>query len=372
MVGMRVFAVSASLFELWGTRKMSQRPIVHIGYHKTATTWFQKHFYPRVAGARYLPRATVREALLDPSALHFDPAAAAKILGAGEGERLLLCEEGLSGYLHNGGLAGCLSKDMAYRIKAVLPDAEILIFIRAQPAMVAACYGQYVKGGGTFSVNRYLFPARFLRGASAEVTKSPRFSFDHFDYDRLIDHYVDLFGQDRVHICLFEQFRAENRRFLEGFARRFDLDIDIDGASTRPVYRSYNAPALILSRLLGLFSARTVMDKYYIVHIPFWYAIMRGLGEAISALRLFRPPSARAILGRRIHDWVERRFAESNARLRARTGLPLERYGYPLAIRVATIDCSHNPRVDPGSGGAASNDQIAKPSFLPGLAVQRS
>jgi hypothetical protein len=345
---------------------MSKRPIVHIGYHKTATTWFQKSFYPRVEGARYVPRAMVREALIDPSALHFDAATAASILGADTGERLLLCEEGLSGYIHNGGLGGCLSKDMAYRINDVLPDADIVIFIRAQPAMIAACYGQYVKGGGTFSVRRYLFPARFLKGASADAAKAPRFSFDHFDYDRLVAHYVDVFGPDRVHVFLFEQFRAQNRTFLDAFARRLNLDIDIDRVSNRPIYASYNWPALVLSRLLGLFTARTVMDKYYIIHIPFWYAVMRGLGEIVSALGIFRPPSARALLGRRIHDWVERRFAESNARLSARTGLPLGRYGYPLAIEYSAIELSRTGR---GSGGTSDTGATGAPSTLPDLAV---
>ena len=37
------------------------RPIVHIGYHKTATTWFQKHFYPCVRNARFVARERVRD-----------------------------------------------------------------------------------------------------------------------------------------------------------------------------------------------------------------------------------------------------------------------------------------------------------------------
>ena len=335
---------------------MSKRPVVHIGYHKTATTWFQRNFYPHVLGARFVPRATVREALIEPSALHFDPAIAAKKLGLGQGERLILCEEGLSGYLHNGGLAGCLSKDVAYRIRSVMPDADIVIFIRAQPSMIAACYGQYVKGGGTYSVNRYLFPARYLREASAETAKAPRFSFDHFDYERLIDLYMDLFGEDRVHICLYEQFRQENHKFLENFARRLGLSVDMASVSTRKVYGSYNRPALILSRVLGLFTSRTVMDKYYIVHIPFWYVTMRAICEAVSAMPFFRSPSARQMLGNRNFEWIKQRFADSNVRLRELTGLPIERYGYPLAIRYTSMDYDGGAT---GTTGRARDQGIA-------------
>ena len=272
----------------------------------------------------------MREALLDPSALHFDAAKAALLLGLETGERVLLCEENLSGYIHNGGLAGCLSKDVAYRLKAVLPDADIIIFVRAQPAMIAACYNQYVKGGGTFSVNRYLFHKRYLKGALGEIAKAPRFSFDHFDYDKLIDHYVSIFGRDRVHVFAFEQLREDPAGLLAGMRDRLALDFDMDAVSVASVYRSYNRLALIASRALGLFTARTVIDKYYVLNIPYWYVGMRAIGEALSAIRIFRSPSARALLGDKIIGQIETRFAESNHRLMRQTDIPLQRYGYPL------------------------------------------
>ena len=40
--------------------------IVHIGYHKTGTTWFQKRFYPRVTSHRYI-EAQLDEAPAAPS-----------------------------------------------------------------------------------------------------------------------------------------------------------------------------------------------------------------------------------------------------------------------------------------------------------------
>ncbi|MEA3064356.1 MAG: hypothetical protein QOJ27_795 [Sphingomonadales bacterium] len=140
-------ARAAMGFEAARSQANSIRPVVHIGYHKTATKWFQKQFYPRVENAELVPRETVREAFLEPTALHFDPDRARAMLnGAGPGP--ILCEEGLSGYLHNGGLAGCLSKDVAYRIRGVFPEARIVIFIKSQPAVVAGSYEQYVRGGG--------------------------------------------------------------------------------------------------------------------------------------------------------------------------------------------------------------------------------
>lgn len=45
--------------------------IIHIGYHKTATNWFQRIFYPQVTSHQYLHRKRARAAFLGASALRF-------------------------------------------------------------------------------------------------------------------------------------------------------------------------------------------------------------------------------------------------------------------------------------------------------------
>lgn len=307
------------------------RPVVHIGYHKTATTWFQKAFYPMVENARFIPRAVARDAFLDDTAFRFDPAEAAAKLGLNDGEAVTLCEEGLSGYLHNGGLAGHLSKEMAHRIKAVLPDARIVVFIRSQPAIIAASYQQYVRGGGTFSFRRYAFGDLYLRGARREIAKSPRFTFDHFDYLPLIAHYRALFGDENVHVFAYEAFRRQPRAFLRMFSERLGLTVDVDSLSMRSSNRSYGIPTMWVVRLLNLVTYRTVIDKHYVVHIPYWYAIARVVGEALNKLPLFGSSSAPShILGGRAAEWIGQRYWRSNLALMELLGLPLDTYGYPV------------------------------------------
>lgn len=309
---------------------MRERPIVHIGFHKTATTWFQKSFYPLVRNGRYVSRAAVRAAFLDPPAFHFDADSARLHVTSGRSDRVLICEEGLSGYLHNGGLAGHLSEAMARRIKETLPDAQLVIFIRAQPAMLGATYQQYVKGGGTYGVRRYLFPHRHLTGASAENAKVPRFLFEHFEYDHLIRLYRQLFGTANVHVFLFEEFRQDPQAFLARFCAALSLEADLDAIQLKPVYRSYSRPAMILSRLLARFTYRTVLDKHWIVHIPFWYLLVRAISEGLSRLPFSRAPGPRELFGEKLLAWIEQRYAASNRRLAEETGLPLERFGYPM------------------------------------------
>jgi hypothetical protein len=322
------------------------RPVIHIGYHKTATTWFQKAFYPRVTNLRFVPRDAVRAALLDDTAFEFDAAKARETLGVAPGEPVALCEEGLSGYLHHGGLNGYLSKEMAHRLNALFPDANVVIFIRAQPSIVAASYQQYVKGGGTHSFERYAFAGSYLKGGRAERAKAPRFTFDHFEYLPLIRHYRDLFGAERVHVFAYEAFRRDRAAFLADFTQRLGLEVDLaDVPVEASKNRSYGMATLEIVRALNLFTNRTVLDKRYLLHIPGWYGLVRGIGEALNALPFGKPPSARRLLGRQGTDWIAQRYWKSNVELAALTGLDLAAYGYPLCPPEREVQRPGPPRL---------------------------
>ncbi|HUD92486.1 sulfotransferase [Sphingobium sp.] len=280
--------------------------IVHIGYHKTGTTWFQHVFYPAVRNRNYLPRRTTRAAFLAPGALHFDPAEARHILGQ-DRNRAILCEENLTGGLHNGGLAGALSKDVAHRLHAALPDADIVIFVRDPVSAIGAAWLQYVKGGGTFGLNRYLFGRDRLSPVAPERDEAPGFRLEHFDYHRLIAHYDMLFGPDSVHVFRYEDFRTDPRGFASAFAARFGLEIDLSQLDFDTRNPSLSRSLLWLARGMNLFTRRAVADKSWLIHIPGWYRLSR---------RLLRRANASGRFGRslRTDDLMDGRLA---ARLRA-------------------------------------------------------
>lgn len=306
--------------------------VIHVGYHKTGTTWFQKRFYPRVASHRYIDRERVRHAFIEDTAFKFDPEAALDRLGAQPRENVILCEEGLSGYLHNGGLMGHFSKAMAERLHQVFPDATIVIFIRSQPEMVASCYQQYVRGGGTHSPQRYLFPDLYLHGAASEAHRVPRFCFDLFDYLPLIETYAALFGRERVKVYPFEVMKAGGADFLRAFADELGLAVDVEAVTRERENGSYALPLIPLARVMNLFTYRTVADKRCLVHIPYWYTVRRAFLEGLNKTGLFgKAPSARRLLGAEIVDWIRERFWQANAELANRYALPLAEHGYPVA-----------------------------------------
>lgn len=306
-------------------------PIVHIGYHKTATTWFQQRFYPTVDGASYLPRALVRETLIQPRAFEFDPIAARRTIDrAAAGQRALLCEENLSGYLHNGGLGGLLSAAVAERIHHAMPEAQIVVFIREQASAVTASYAQYVRSGGTRSARRYLDSQGEVSGARRFWYKVPLFDLEHFRYGPLIARYADLFGEQAVHVFAYEEFLRDQRAFAARFCERLNLDVDVAALDFGARNPSLSPAGMRLMRVLNRFTRRSVIDKDLLLDVPGWYYARWGLARALLGPWMEGRAPAHKVLGARRVDAIRAHFAWSNRALADRWRLPLADLGYAV------------------------------------------
>ncbi len=306
-------------------------PIIHVGFPKTASTWFQKAFYPYVRSPRYIGRDALKAALADWNALDFDPAAFRESLGLSAGEPGLISEEGLVGYLHNGGVGGMVTKVIAEQLKQAYPDARIVLFIRAQPSILVAAYAQYVRSGGTRGARRYFFPKDYLIGPNAATYKQPRFDVDFFRYSRVIDLYEQLFGREQVHVFLYEQFVGGGMDFLREYAEELALDVDWDKISIDRKLKSYSLGLIRSARLMNLFTARSVSDKAPLLHVPGWYDTRRALLEQANRTGLFgRSPALDRLVGRQTADWLRGHYVDDNRLLAASHGLPLAEHGYPM------------------------------------------
>jgi len=305
-----------------------QRPIFHVGLHKTGTTWFQKKFYPRVSGYRFIPRELVRVTLLAESPLAFDAAEARKRLQIDGDEPAIVCEEDLSGVLHNGLLSLYAAKEMANQIAAIAPEARIVLFVRSQTSLAASSYHQYLREGGTGSVHAYLFPEDYHHPGDVRPLKVPRFDFRQFEFDRLVAHYDGLFGRENVFVFALEQFRKEPEQFLDDFCAKLGIDRPPDVANER-LNPSFRRGLLPVVRAMNRFTRRSVIDKSAIVHIPYWYQRRKKLLKWANRRSVFgSPPTAEKLLGTRTFQWIQRRFRESNLALERRMAIDLHALGY--------------------------------------------
>ena len=301
------------------------RPIVHIGYHKTATTWFQKSVWPSLASHDWVPRRVTQAALLDPPGMHFDPSEARRVLGLDRRSKpVVLSEENLSGYIHNGGLHGLVGPEMARRLHAVLPEARIVIFVRNQPDAIRASYSQYVAGGGTYSLDKYLHTYERVHGALRAPYKAPAFEWEHFEYDRLIALYDATFGREDVFVYPYEWLREPETLFerLEG-----DLDVRFpdEVMSKRGANVSHSEAGMKGLRFANRFTRQSVANKDWYVDPPGGHALRNVVRFFLKAV-----PGGPFRLPQPVVDTIRRYYAPSNQRLTELRDLPLAELGYPL------------------------------------------
>ncbi|NBC47987.1 MAG: hypothetical protein GVY22_08350 [Gammaproteobacteria bacterium] len=310
---------------------MTVATLLHVGYHKTGSTWFQKQLYPYTQSHCYIPRRPVQEALLMERGFDFDPDRARDILtAASDSSPLIICEEELSGNPHSAGMYGAFSKVVSERLQSTFPDSEVIIFIRNQVDMTAALYRHYLREGGTHSPQRYLCPDRWRNDVRRHPFKYPVFSLGFLDYRGLTQHYRRLFGDSRVHIFAFELFRDDPRSFVAAFVERFGIKVDITRLDYRPSNQGLSRNAMVAARFLNHLTYRSVLDKRWIgplisnkirSNLPLWLS-----RSPLSGPR----QSASDLLGARLVAEIEEHFATPNHELAQQTGLPLKALGYPM------------------------------------------
>lgn len=191
------------------------RELIHIGYHKTASTWLQEHLWGNEAAGfkKYLAQKSIRDLIIMPNALDFDAAKVRayyeSLLGTEEDLVSVISSERLSGNPHSGGYD---SKEMADRLKKLFPDGKVFVVIREQRSAVLSSYIQYLRAGGPCKIEDYLHPS------SRNQQIMPLFNFEYFDYSRLLNYYFEIFGKENVLVLPFELFKENASEFCSRIA----------------------------------------------------------------------------------------------------------------------------------------------------------
>jgi hypothetical protein len=138
--------------------------------------------------------------------------------------------------------------------------------------------------------------------------------------------------------------RASRRAFLERFAKQEGLELDLASISFAKHNASYSRAIARFARVLSRFTARTVNDKRYWLHVPYWYSLRKRLIEAADATGAL---GARAtpdqLLGAPVIAWIRQRYWESNRRLAALVPWDPAAFGYPLDPPAHPVDRPHRP-----------------------------
>jgi len=308
-------------------------PLIHIGYHKTGTTWLQQHLFDRREAGYCTPiqRSHILGVLVKPNQLDFDAMTCRSRLApslARESEKGLIpvvtCER-LSGNPHSGGYD---TWQIAHRLVDVFPEARVLIVIREQTSIILSCYKQYVKAGGTMPIETYLHPPHDF--------KVPRFDFQHFAYDRAIRLYQSLFGPERVLVLAYEQFQSNGAEFVKRIACFAGATApDASGAISllaKVENRGMTSVRLMLRRSLNHLAAKptTLNPQPYFASRRAAGTVASGATILASVVPQFLNMRMELALRRYVALAAKDQYGASNRAVIALTGLPLENLGYAL------------------------------------------
>lgn len=299
------------------------KPLLHIGYHKTGSTFLQKRVFPEPGFALVARAKVLKPAFVEGDPFGFDARIALEIFRPGiekaqkEGLVPVLSAERLSGNPHSGGYD---SKQIAERLVATFPEARVLLVIREQAQMLVSAYKQYIKRGGPGTIKQYAKPP-------SEEPRVPLFNFRFFEYHRLISYYQSLFGAENVQVLPYELLKASPRAFLERIGAF--AETNVSSSDSEPVKVSPSALSLSLKRQANRWVVRSDLNP----------APLFGIDGANRALlRLCykadaRMPAGLSVRGERqlrdlAEELVDGRYAKSNATTARLTGLDLEVFGY--------------------------------------------
>jgi len=304
--------------------------LLHIGYHRTGSTWIQRVFFPLHPALE--PVATHEEIykkLVRPNSFDFSPLDGVdyffkRIEAVQESGKIpVISSEILCGSPFTGGRE---SKEIARRLFEVFPGAKILIVIREQISMITSTYKQFVHGGGPGSVGRFLNPPK-------NSFSYPWFSSDHFYYDRLVSEYNSLFGEQNVHVVCFEELRKNEIEFyndllevtgIEKLSDQLEAEL-LAVRSNSSKNKSLSDLGIIFKRLANRF-VLSPTNPYPLLAIPRANRTSWSILHRIDSI-LFNHFKTRFIT-RRVAREMGDCFVESNRRLESITGKNLGAFGY--------------------------------------------
>jgi hypothetical protein len=298
---------------------VTPRVAFHIGYHKTASTWFQREALPRHGAiGRYLTDALGEDPFLHMLVLssdrEFDPNVARRRfeerileLDVPDDGIVIVSEERLSGHAATGGYD---TFRIAERIAAVVPEAQVFFVVRDQVDMIESEYLQLIQEGS-------VAPLEWLLGFRPRAATVPGFELSHYEYDRLADHYTQLFGRENVRLFEFRAMTRDPRAFLDhvsdflGIEPWPQLPEDV---LTRRVNPTLPRRLLGVRRFFNHFERRPLNPHPLLALPPIWRGPLWWLASRLPARR-------RSLLDSKTQTMLREHFGASNLRLGTRYGV---------------------------------------------------
>jgi hypothetical protein len=295
--------------------------IVHIGYHKTGTTYLQKKIFPNLTGLAYysIDREDILAGLSRSSTLDLDiESLMEKVNSIKQKRKVLYSNEGLTGPLFC--TTGINKKEIADNLKIIGVD-KIIITVRNQVDLIESIYKQYIQEGGVSKFENFINDSRFS------------FKINHLNFSTLIKYYSDLFGKENVLILTNEELRTKEQQTVRKLESFTNSKYEDNGRALNPRQsnRSISSASLKLLRMTNHFTRSPFRPSNLILpkQVTTWklrYMLQRFLDPYIVA-KLFRNHS---LIKEDIRIKLEDYYREGNREVRDEFGIDLAEFNYPI------------------------------------------
>lgn len=300
---------------------------IHVGYHRTGTSWLQNNIFPNHPKINFWDPSKSDYSWLKEIAtthdLDFDAKKFCKKYRENKSKKsneiIGISWERFSGHIFEGAYDSARN---AHRLHEVFPEAKIVIFIRNQLDMIKSMYKLYIMIGGSCTVDQFI---------NLKYSTDVDFHLQHLCYDKLLDHYQNLFGENSLYVSMHEILRNSPQACLDDMFKfvglePYSFDDEIFQTESN-VGLSYIS--LRMMRLLNRF-VKSRSNPAPVISFIKSRSIRRILQGYIDPILSNHITSNSNLLEKELETKLRGYFGKSNRKLMEEYNLPLEKYNYPL------------------------------------------
>lgn len=306
----------------------SSELLIHLGLHKTGTTWLQRRLFADEAMGYLSLTPTgqsndATDAFVTCDPLAFDPEAARERFrplletAASKGLVPVISQERLSS---DPSFGGYYFTDVVDRLVRTFGTFKVLLTIREQRGMLLALYRQAVRSGSTYTLTQ------MIGTGSEPVGWAPTIRPEYLKYDRMIEHLSARVGRENVCVLPLELMKSDARDYLARL-RKFTGASSDAAPKMEPENAGLSPLATRMSTFTNRFARPNPLGPQQSWRLKFFRSFYWQLDRIVP--KSFSN-STNSAWKRTIESRVRGFYAESNRRTAELTGFDLKSMGYDL------------------------------------------
>lgn len=313
-----------------------KRITIHVGLHKTATTFLQERLFPALPGVHFVhplhvPReddGPVERFVLDcffrnGACVDMDHHAAEinRWLGTVEEPHVLISSEAIVGWPteNHGNLR--VNADL---LGEMFPDARICLVTRRQDKWVDSAIAQAFRSGLTTTPERFL---NYRDGAFGRCNiglyHGPNVDARDLDWDAFDRYYRRVFGPDAVLTLPFEQFVSDAPGFLDRFFAFFEIEPCDLPETSEHINTRWSTRGVAVAKVVN--QIPMPMKRYIRAKLGKRWHPSEVMARTVDQ---WLPSRKKTFLSPELAEAVLAVHASSNRALATRTGQDLSAFGY--------------------------------------------